>query len=115
MLSRLPEGFAVSLLSKEILPSLSTKSLGVVMDCHLSFDEHVTDLHVTDLVSRGTGSLCQIGRVKYLFDRSTLIKIINAQKCKLNVNCSWSSVWAGVTKKNIERGCKRCRILLCGS
>ena len=47
---------------KEILPSPPAKSLGVVMDSHLSFDELVTDL-----VSRGTGSLSQIGRVKYLF------------------------------------------------
>ena len=42
MLSRVPEGFAVSLLGKEILPSPSAKSLGVVMNSHLSFDEHVT-------------------------------------------------------------------------
>ncbi|KAK2547164.1 hypothetical protein P5673_033049 [Acropora cervicornis] len=45
---------------------------------NLSFDEDVTDLHVTNLESRCWGSLCQIGRVKYLLDRSTLIKIINA-------------------------------------
>ena len=55
MLSRVPEGFAVSLLGKEILPSPSAKSLGVVMDSCVSFDEHVPDL-----VSRCTGSLCQI-------------------------------------------------------
>ena len=72
MLSRVPEAFAVSFLGKEILPSPSTKSLGVVINSH-GFDEHVTDL-----ISRCTGSLCPIGRVKYLFDRSTLIKIINA-------------------------------------
>ena len=54
MLSRAPEGFAVSLLGKEILPSPSAKSLGVVMDSHLSFDEHVTDL-----VSRCTGKSCK--------------------------------------------------------
>ena len=72
MLSRVPEAFAVSFLGKEILPSPSTKSLGVVINSH-GFDEHVTDL-----ISRCTGSLCPIGRVKYLFDRSTLVKIINA-------------------------------------
>ena len=32
MLSRVPEGFAVSLLRKEILRSPSAKSLGVVID-----------------------------------------------------------------------------------
>lgn len=42
MLARVLEGFAVSFLGKEILPSPSAKSLGVVMDSLLSFDEHVT-------------------------------------------------------------------------
>ena len=96
MLSRVREGFAVSLLRKEILPSPSAKSLGVVIDSHLSFYEQVTDL-----ISRCTGSLCQIGRVKYLFDRSTLIKIIN--DLVFSKLFYYSSVWAGVTKKNIER------------
>ena len=73
LLSRVPEGFAVSLLGKQILTFPSAKSLEVVIDSHLSFYEHETDL-----ISRCAGSLCQIGRVKYLFDRSTLIKIINA-------------------------------------
>ena len=39
----MPEGFAVSLLGKEILPSPSAKSLRVVVDLHLSFDEHMID------------------------------------------------------------------------
>ena len=96
MLARVPEGFAVSLLGKEISPSLSAKSLGLVLDSHLRFDEHVTDL-----VSKCTGSLCQLNRVKHLFDRSTLITIINALVFSKLIYCS--SVWAGVTKKNIER------------
>ena len=96
MLARVPEGFAVSLLGKEISPSLSAKSLGLVLDSHLSFDEHVTDL-----VSKCTGSLCQLNRVKHLFDRSTLITIINALVFSKLLYCS--SVWAGATKKNIER------------
>ena len=40
-LAREPEGCAVSLLGKEILPSISAWSLGFFMDSHLSFDEHV--------------------------------------------------------------------------
>ena len=45
--------------------------------------------------------LCQIGRVKYLFDRSTLFKIINALVFGKLFYCS--SVWAVASKKNIER------------
>ena len=43
------------------------------MDCNLTYDEHVTQL-----TSKCIGSLCQINRVKYLFDRHTLITIINS-------------------------------------
>ena len=69
----MPEGFGVPLLGKEILPSRSAKDLEVIVDSRLSFDEHVTEV-----VSKCTGSLCQIIRVKHLFDRSTLIAIINS-------------------------------------
>ena len=57
MLARVPEGFGVTLLGKEILPSRSAKDLGVIVDSRLSFDEHVTEV-----VSKCTGSLCQINR-----------------------------------------------------
>ena len=60
MLARVPKGFGVTLLTKEILPSCSAKDLGVIVDSHLSFDEHVTEV-----VSKCTGSLCQINRVKH--------------------------------------------------
>ena len=57
MLARVPEGFGVTLLGKEILPSRSANDLGVIVDSRLSFDEHVTEV-----VSKCTGSLCQINR-----------------------------------------------------
>ena len=46
------------------------------------------------------GSLCQINRVKYLFDRRTLITIINSLVFSKLLYCS--SAWANTTKKNIE-------------
>ena len=96
MLARVPEGFGVTLLGKEILPSRSAKDLGVIVDSRLSFDEHVTDV-----VSKCTGSLCQINRVKHLFDRSTLITIINSLVFSKIFYCS--SMWSSTTKKNIAR------------
>ena len=71
MLAGLPKGFGVSLLSKEILHSCFAKDFGVITDSHLSFDEHVTEV-----VSKRIGRLCQINRVKHLFDRFTFITII---------------------------------------
>ena len=96
MLARVPKGFGVTLLSKEILPSCSAKDLGVIVDSHLSFDEHVTEV-----VSKCIGSLCQINRVKHLFDRSTLVTIINSLVFSKLFYCS--SMWASTTKKNIAR------------
>ena len=96
MLARVPKGFGVTLLGKEILPSCSAKDLGVIVDSHLSFDEHVTEV-----VSKCIGSLCQINRVKHLFDRSTLITIINSLVFSKLFYCL--STWASTTKKNIAR------------
>ena len=64
------------------------------MDCNLTYDEHVTQV-----TSKCIGSLCQINRVKYLFDRRTLITIINSLVLSKLLYCS--SVWANTTKKNI--------------
>lgn len=49
----------------------------------------------------GKGSLRQINRAKHLFDRSTLITIINGLVFSKMFYCS--SVLAGATKKGIER------------
>ena len=98
MLARVPKGFRVTLLSKEILPSCSAKDLGVIVDPHLSFDEHVTEV-VSKCI--GSCSLCQINRVKHLFDRSTLITITNSLVFSKLFYCS--SMWASATKKNIAR------------
>ena len=96
MLARVPEGFGVTLPCKEILPSRFAKDLGVIVDSRLSVDEHVTEV-----VSKCTGSLCQINRVKHLFDRSTLITIINSLVFSKLFYCS--SMWSSTTKKNIAR------------
>ena len=97
MLARVPKVSGVTLLSKEILPSCSAKDLGIIVDSHLSFDEHVTGV-----VSKCISGLCQINRVKHLFDRSTLTTIINSLVFSKLFYCS-ESMWASTTKKNIAR------------
>ena len=73
LLMKIPDDLSITLLSKEITSSKSAKNLGVTMDCNLTYDEYVTQLS-----SKCIHSLCQINRVKYLFDRRTLITIINS-------------------------------------
>ena len=70
---KIPDDLSITLLSKEITSSKSAKNLGVTMDCNLTYDEQITQL-----TSKCIGSLCQINRVKHLFDRRTLITIINS-------------------------------------
>ena len=95
---KLPDDLSITLLvllSMEITSSKSAKNLVVTMDCNLTYDEHTTQL-----TSKCIGSLCQINGVKYLFDRRTLITIINSLVFSKLLYCS--SVWANTTKKNIE-------------
>ena len=66
------------------------------MDSYLRFNDHVTET-----VSNCIGSLCQINRVKHLFDRSTLITIIHALVFSRLFYCS--SVCASTKNKNIAR------------
>ena len=73
MLQRLPADFHVTLLGKKVTPSPSARDLGLQVDSTLSYDEHVTQT-----VSSCIGSLCQINRVKHLFDARTLEWVINA-------------------------------------
>ena len=65
------------------------------MDCNPAYDEDVAQL-----TSKCIRSLCQINRVNYLFDRRTLITIINSLVFSKLLYCS--SVRANTTKKNIE-------------
>ena len=95
LLMMIPDDLSITLLSKEITLSKSAENLGVTMDCNLTYDKHITQL-----TSKCIGSLCQINRVKYPFDRRTLITIISSLVFSKLLYCS--SAWANTTKKNIE-------------
>lgn len=71
MLSRLDD-FKISLLGKELTPCNPVRNLGIYVDPRLSYDEHNSKT-VSSCVSR----LCQINRVKYVFDQKTLKLVIN--------------------------------------
>ena len=94
MLKKVPDGFCVTLLEKELSPVPSAKNLGVQVDEALSYGEHITNT-----VSACTARLCQINRVKYIFDTQTLLNIINALVFSKLYYCS--SVWSNTSNKNI--------------
>ena len=96
MLQRLPADFHVTLLGKKVTPSPSARDLGLQVESTLSYDEHVTQT-----VSSCIGSLCQINRVKHLFDARTLERVINALVFSKLYYCS--PVWSNTSKKNISK------------
>ena len=88
--------FSVSLLGKELKPVKSAKDLGVILDSHLTFNEHVVQT-VSACISR----LGQINRVKHAFDKRTLVIIINALVFSKLFYCS--NVWSNTSQANLDK------------
>ena len=99
---RLPH-ISLSLLGKTISPVSVAKDLGVYIDQYLTYD-----VQVTKTVSSCMNQLVQIGRIKHLLDKKTLLLLINSfvfsklffivpqyGGTHLNVtytNCSWYKI-----------------------
>ena len=73
MTNSLPTDFKLDFLGKQITPSSSGKDLGVVIDSHLTYDDHIDSI-----VSSCMGKLCQISRVKDSFDKDTLCLMVSS-------------------------------------
>ena len=96
MLLRLPKDFHITLLGKEVTPFNSARDLCIEMDATLSFDEHITNT-----VSSCFTSLCQINRIKHLFDLKSLENLIHALVFSQLFYCS--PVWSSTSKKNVSK------------
>ena len=83
-------------LGEKIIPLLTVKDLGMTLDSSLIYDKHIVDT-----VSNCITELCQINRVKHIFDKHTLSLIINALVFSKMYYCS--SVWSNTSKKNISK------------
>lgn len=86
----------ITFLGKELLVIDSVKDLGMIIDKHLSFNEH-TDALASELM----GKLAMISRIRHLFDKSTLFIVINSLVFTKLYYCS--SVWSGTSKSNIAK------------
>ena len=95
MLSRLDD-FKLSLLGEELTPCDSVRDLGICVDPQLSYDEHISKT-----LSSCASRLCQINRVKHVFDPKTLKLVINALVFSRLFYCS--SVWSNDAKKNVNK------------
>ena len=83
-------------LERKVSPSPSARDPVLLVDCTLSYDEHVTQT-----VSLCIGSLCQINGVKNPFDARTLERVRKALECSKLYYCS--PVWSNTSKQNIAK------------
>ena len=96
MTNSLPTDFKLDFLGKQITPSSSGKDLGVVIDSHLTYDDHIDSI-----VSSCMGKLCQISRVKDSFDKDTLCLMVSSLVTSKLFYCS--SVWSNTSSKNVKK------------
>ena len=87
-------------LGERLLPLRSTIDLGLVVDFHLTFNEHTC---IQQLLASCTAKLCQINRVKHVFNHETLNLsiIINAWVIIKIDYCS--VIWYSTSENNIQK------------
>jgi hypothetical protein len=96
LLGKLLEETTITFLGEEITPTTNAKDLGLTLDSYLTYD-----YHIKNVVSSCMAKLCQINRVKYIFDRDSLRLIINALVMSKLYYCS--TVWSNTSSKNIKK------------
>ena len=85
-----------SLTFRELVPEQTAKDLGVILDTNLTYDEHITKA-----ISSCMSCLIQISGSKHVFDKRTLLTIMNASVFSKLFYCS--NVWANTPKSNISK------------
>ena len=96
MISKHSVNFTVSFIGKTLMAVESARDLGLYIDLRLTYDTHISHL-----VSSSLTKLVQINRVKYCFDRETLVLIITTLVFSKMPYCS--TVWSNTSSKNIQK------------
>ncbi len=90
------DDFRLKLLGEELTPVKCAKDLGVTLDSHLTYNNHI-QATVSSCMSR----LGQINRVKHCFNRHTLTIIINALVFSKLFYCF--TVWSNTSEANLDK------------
>ena len=96
LMSKLPANISVNFLGKSLKPAVSAKDLGVTLDSHLTYDNHISQL-----VSSCMNKLCQINRAKNSFDTKTLSEIIKSLVVSKMLYCS--TMWSNTSASNVKK------------
>ena len=83
-------------LGATLKPVVSAKDLGVFLDPHLSYDNHVSKT-----VSSSFSTLFQINTVKESFDKETLKLLITSLGFSRMLHCL--TVWSSTSSQNINK------------
>ena len=98
LLEKLFDTTSLTFLGKEIKPVFSADDLGVIVDSHLTYNEHI---RIRILVSSCTAKLCQINRVKDNFNMDTHSLIFSC--FVINKLFYYSSMWSNTSATNISK------------
>ena len=97
LLNSFTEDLSLNFFGKTLHPVISAKDLGVIIDAHLRFDEHISKS-----VSSCTMSiLCLINRIRHLLDQKTL-SIIRCQHCLKQIILLFIGVGRHCSKEHKE-------------
>ena len=96
LLQNLPSDMSLNFLSEIITLAPAAKDLGLIMDIHLTYDQHITEV-----VSSCMSKLSQINRSSKCFNKETLSLLISALVMNKLLYCS--SVWSNTSAKNINK------------
>ena len=94
--NRLPTDLSVSFMGKSLKPVDSAKDLGVTLDRHLNYDNHISQL-----ASSCMNKLYQINRAKNSFDPKTLSEVVSSLVINNMLYCS--SMWSNTSASNVKK------------
>ncbi len=86
LVPKIPANTTITLHNTTITPNTHVKNLGVHFDTYMTFETHINEIS-----KKVTGTLMYINRVKYCFDKSTRILVV--QSLVLNLLSYCNTVW----------------------
>jgi len=95
-IAKIPNEIKVNFDGNLIEPSKVVKNLGVYMDCHMSFDKHIDEMH-----KKTMGTLIFLNHIKDKIDKETRVLIV--QSLALGIINYCCKIWGSACKTQLHR------------